>query len=141
MTVPAHEQQVTHTYLVHYPTHAPRKSDPYYRTFEAYRKRTVATARCQFAIDRHGDDSECDLAHPLELHHHHIELAMMNEVDFALLEPFYPGISNPRKLGEWINGADNLVYYCRWHHRGHAGVHSATSSDFEASHFVRHLIS
>lgn len=141
MTVPAHEQTFTHRYTVRYPTHAPRQGTPHYITFETYRREHVATAQCKFAVDRHGDDSECDKTHPLELHHSHIEQAMINEVDFALLEPYFPGISNPTEVGTWAESDANLTFYCRWHHRGHGGVHTADVSDFEASHFVRHLIS
>lgn len=138
--VRAHTQQVGHHYSVAYPEHGPRASDPCYPTFEAYRRAHVATARCQVALDR-DDGSECDAEHPLELHHAHIEWAMLNEVDFALLEHQYPGISDPATVGAWIESPANLVFLCRWHHRGHGGVHTASSSDFEAAHFVRHLIS
>lgn len=137
---PAHDQVFVHRYTVAYPAHEPRESDPYYKTFQEYHRRTRDTARCQFALDRGGDFSECDKGHPLELHHAHIEFAMLNEVDFALLEHRYPGISDPTQVGRWIESPTNLVWLCRAHHRGHGGVHSASSSDFEAEHFVRHLI-
>jgi len=135
----AHDQQVTHRYLIHYPAHEPRASDPHYRDFEAFRERTKTTARCDFA-QRVGDDSMCDHEHPLELHHAHIEFALLNEVDLALLEHQYPGISDPDSVGAWIESAPNLVWLCRWHHRGHGGVHVAAAADFEAEHFVRALI-
>lgn len=139
--VPEHDQSFTHTYIVHYPSHYPRETDPFYRTFEEYRRKTKDTAQCQFGLDRGGDFSECDLTTPLELHHAHIEFAMMNAITYALLEPYYPGISTPTALGQWIESAKNLLYLCRWHHRGHGGVHCATQSDFEASHFIRKLLS
>jgi hypothetical protein len=91
-------------------------------------------------VERGGDFSECDLTHPLEAHHAHIEFAMMNEVDFALLEHTYPGISDAKALGHWMNSTPNLIWLCRVHHRGHGGVHSATASDYGAEHFIRHLI-
>lgn len=138
--VDAHDQHETHRYTVHYPAHEPREDDPHYRDFEAHRRRTKATARCRFAEDT-GDDSECDRQHPLELHHAHIEFAMANEVDLTRLEHKYPGISNADQVGEWIETADNLVWLCRWHHRGHAGVHTAAAADYEAAKFVRGLIS
>ncbi len=137
--VPAHEQTFVHRYQVAYPAHGPRPGDPHYVTFEAYRREHVSSAMCAFAVERGGDETECHGG--LELHHGHIEWAMLNEVDFALLEHEYPGISDPSQVGAWIEGPSNLVFYCEWHHRGHGGVHTATSSDFEASHFVRHLIS
>lgn len=139
MTVPAHEQKVTRTYVIAYPEHGPRTTDPHYATFRAYRRLHAATARCQFAIDR-TDDSECDHENPLELHHAHLEWAMLNEVDLALLEHRYPGVSS-KGVGAWIESGDNLMFLCRRHHRGHGGVHVAASADYEASHFVRNLIS
>jgi len=135
----AHEQRFTHSYVVAYPAHEPRKKDPNYVDFEAYRRRTKATARCAYAVEI-GDDSECDHEHPLELHHSHIEFALQNGVDLKRLERVYPGVSDREHVGAWVESAANLTWYCRWHHRGQGGVHSASSSDFEASHFVTRMI-
>jgi hypothetical protein len=135
--VNAHTQLVTHHYLVHYPEHEPRTSDPYYYDFEEYRKRTKATAQCAFAV-RVGTTDEC--TGPLQLHHDHLEFAMQNGVDFTWLERDYPGVSDPNKVGAWIESANNLVWYCEFHHIGAGGVHCASSADFEAEHYVRKLI-
>lgn len=135
---PAHQQAVTHRYVVHYPAHEPREGDPHYKDFQEYRRRTEATARCAFAV-RTGDSSEC--AGGLELHHGHIEFSLQNGVDLAWLERDYPGVSNRDEIGGWVESAANLVWYCEFHHRGAGGVHSATASDFEAEHYVRCLIS
>jgi hypothetical protein len=136
--VPAHVQKVSHSYYVVYPAHPPREGDPHYRDFDAYRRNTVATAQCQFAVDT-GDTSDCNGG--LELHHSHIEFSLQNGVDLARLEHIYPGVSNPDELGAWIESGSNLTWYCEFHHRGHGGVHSAAAADFEASKFVRGLIS
>lgn len=139
MTTPAHDQATTHRYVVHYPEHPPRTSDPHYRDFEAYRRRTEATAHC--AIGEHRDDyTECDLEHPLELHHAHIEFSLQNGVDLAWLEADYPGVSDPSSVGAWVESAANLMWLCRAHHRGAGGVHVASSSDYEAEKYVRGLI-
>lgn len=137
MSTPAHDQKVSHSYTVHYPEHAPRKSDPHYRDFEAYRRRTHATAKCAFG-ERIADFSACK--GQLELHHSHIEFAMQNSIDLKLLEREYPGIGDPNSVGAWVESAANLTYYCTGHHRGHGGVHCASSADFEAEHFIRGLI-
>lgn len=137
---PAHDQVVAHRYVMHYPDHQPRTSDPHYRDFEAYRHKTKAGARCAFAV-KTGDDSECDREHPLELHHTHIEFALQNEVDLALLERDYPGVSDPEKVGEWVESAENLEWLCQFHHRGPGGIHTAAAADFEAEHYVKGLIS
>jgi hypothetical protein len=136
--VPAHDQATTHHYSMHYPEHPARESDPHYKDFEHYRRATKDTAQCAFAVET-GDDSEC--VGGLELHHAHVEFSLQNGVDLARLEHLYPGISNPDEVGAWIETAANLIYYCAGHHRGHGGVHVAASADFEASKWVRGLIS
>lgn len=134
---PAHNQKITHSYVVRYPDHEPRKSDPHYRDFDAYRRRTHATAKC--AVGEHRNDfSEC--AGQLELHHHTVEFALMNSVDLAWLEADYPGISDPDKVGAWIESATNLMWLCQRHHRGDNGVHVLSSADFEAQRYVKGLI-
>ena len=75
METPAHDQNVTHRYTVHYPDHEPRESDPHYRDFNAYRRRTKDAAQCAIGAHR-ADFSECSLDKPLELHHAHIEFKM-----------------------------------------------------------------
>lgn len=133
----AHDQNVTHHYLIHYPPHPARKDDPHYVDFEAYRRRTHGTAKC--AIGEHRDDfSECQGG--LELHHAHVEFSLQNGVDLKWLESYYPGISDPEKVGAWIESADNLEWLCEFHHRGHGGVHVTSASDYEAEKFVRGLI-
>lgn len=143
---PAHDQKTTHHYLMHYPDHPPRESDPHYRDFEAYRRRTQKTAQCEFGVLRGGDFSECDPgpAHwprGLEMHHSHIEFALQNGVDLALLEKDYPGISDPDQIGAWVESPANLMWLCTFHHRGPGGVHVASESDYTAAHYIRNLIS
>lgn len=140
---PAHDQKFVHEYVIHYPAHEPRKDDPNYADFEAYRKAHIGTARC--AVGQHRNDfSECssgDTNQGLELHHAHIEFAMQNEIDLEWLEKDYPGVSDPSKVGAWVESGANLVFLCEFHHRGHGGVHCATASDFEAERYIRDLIS
>ncbi|HET6909066.1 MAG TPA: hypothetical protein VFH54_06990 [Mycobacteriales bacterium] len=134
---PAHDQRVSHSYTIHYPAHPPRKSDPHYRDFEAYRRRTKATAKC--AIGEHrGDYTEC--AGGLELHHAHVEFSLQNGVDLAWLEKDYPGISDPTQVGAWVESAANLMWLCERHHRGAEGVHLLSASDYEAARYVRGLV-
>jgi hypothetical protein len=133
-----HGQAVTHHYLMHFPEHPARTDDPHYKDFEAFRRRTEATARCQFVADT-GIDTEC--VGGLELHHTHIEFSLQNGVDLAVLERFYPGVSNAAEVGAWVESADNLTWYCAGHHRGHGGIHTAAAADFDAQKFVRGLIS
>jgi hypothetical protein len=141
--VPAHLQKVTRSYMLHYPEHPARENDPHYRDFEHFRRTHVETARC--AIGEHRDDySECssgDTSSGLELHHSHVEFALQNGVALAWLEKDYPGISDPALVGAWVESASNLLFLCEIHHRGHGGVHVTSASDYEASKYVRNLIS
>lgn len=134
----AHNQTVTHSYTMHYPAHPARKDDPHYRDFEAFRKRTKKTAQC--SVGAHRDDfSECYGG--LELHHAHVEFSLQNGVELKWLEKDYPGISDPHSVGAWVESADNLMWLCEFHHRGHGGVHVASASDYEAEKYVKGLIS
>ena len=133
----AHDQAETRHYLMHYPEHPAREDDPHYADFEAYRRRTHTTAVCKFAEET-GDASECHGT--LELHHAHVEFSLQNGIALERLEHLYPGISDPSTVGAWVETADNLIWLCAWHHRGHGGVHTAAAADYEASKWVRGLI-
>lgn len=141
--VPAHEQNVTHRYTVHYPEHPARSRDKHYKDFNHIHKTWKADPeKWQCAIGKHRNDfSECSLDQPLELHHAHIEFSLQNGVDLKWLEKDYPGISNPDEVGAWVESADNLLVLCMAHHRSSGGVHVASASDFEAEKYIRGLIS
>lgn len=141
--VPAHVQQMSHRYQVHYLEHGARADDPHYKDFEHYHRTTKNDPDIyQCAVGkRRGDFSECTLDLPLELHHTHIEWALQNGVDLTLLERQYPGVSNAEEVGAWVESAANLEWLCQFHHRGHGGAHVASASDFEGQHFVKGLIS
>jgi hypothetical protein len=141
--IAAHAQKVSHGYTVHYPDHAPRTGDPHYGDFEEYKRkrRLDGTWHCDFAQKhRAGNASECDLSKPLECHHQHIEFAVQQGVDLSLLEADYPGVSS-LGVGAWIETAENLELLCVFHHRGHAGAHVASYSDYEALKYVPGLLS
>jgi hypothetical protein len=140
--VAAHDQPSTHHYVMHYPEHPARTSDPHYVDFNAIHrawKKDPEKWRCAIGVHR-GDFTECDLTRPLELHHAHVEFSLQNGVDLAWLEVDYPGISDPDAVGAWIESAPNLLVLCVFHHRGHGGVHVASASDYEAQRYVRGLI-
>lgn len=131
--VPAHKQAVTNRYYVNYPDHEPRQEDPNYVDFEAYRRAHIKTAKCAMAYT-----GECEGG--LELHHSHIEFALQNGINLSWLEHDYPGVSDPKTVGAWVESGANLLFYCEHHHRGPGGVHKASSSDFEAEHYCHNLI-
>lgn len=134
---PEHSQKETKHYAVHYPAHYPRTTDPHYIDFEHYRKSHIKDARCDYADSASGD--QC--TDQLELHHKVIEFSLQNGVDIEVLEKDFPGISNPNEIGAWVESDPNFIFYCSFHHRGHGGVHVASSSDFEAEKYVKDLIS
>ena len=141
--VAAHVQPHTSHYNVHFPEHGSRDGDPHYKDFDHYHRTTNNDPdiyQCSVG-KRRGDFSDCTLDLPLELHHDHIEWALLNGVDLALFEHQYAGVSNRDELGAWIESAENLSWLCQFHHRGHGGAHVASASDFEGQHFVKGLIS
>lgn len=105
----------------------------------------MATAKC--IVGEHRNDySECQPGPEhwplgLELHHSHIEFALMNGVDLVWLEVDYPGVSDPKQLGAWVESGANLEFRCVFHHRGVGGVHTVTASDYEGLKYVRKLTS
>lgn len=132
----AHLQKETHRYVVNFPAHEPRTEDPHYHAFNEYRKTHVATAKC-YVGQRVGFD-ECEGT--LELHHHFLEFAVINEVYLAALEVDFPEIDTPEKAASWAETDGNFMWLCSRHHRGPGGAHNATFADFSAEEYVRDLI-
>lgn len=135
--IAAHSQSTTHNYLMHYPEHPARPDDPHYVDFEAYRRNHIASAQCLYKSSADGD--QC--TDQLELHHKIVEFSLQNGVDLAVLEKDFPGISDPSQVGAWVESDPNFEWLCSFHHRGHGGVHVASSSDFQAEKYVKDLIS
>lgn len=140
--VEAHVQKVSHNYAIRYPEHSAREDDPHYVDFNHLHrewKKDPEKWQCHIG-QRRGDFSECSLDKPLELHHAHIEFALLNAVELSWLEKDYPGISDYDKLGAWVESAENLLVLCQFHHRGHGGIHVASSSDYEGLKYIRGFI-
>jgi hypothetical protein len=136
---PAHDQKFVHSYVVAYPAHEPRQGDPHYVDFEHIReqwKNDPEKWQCAIGKERQ-DFSECSLDEPLQLHHAHIEFALINAVDLKWLEHLYPGVSNPDQVGAWAESAANLVVLCAKHHIGYEGVHKLDSAMYEAMKILR----
>ena len=151
-SVSAHDGKQTHRYLMHFPEHPARASDPHYVDFNHYHTTHRDTARCHIG-ERIGFDECMDAqgrpAPPpedggkqpgLELHHAHVEFSLQNGISLTALEHDYPGISDPDRVGEWVESETNFRWLCAWHHRGAAGAHTASHADWEASQYVRGLI-
>lgn len=150
--VAAHAAAQSHRYLMHFPPHPAREDDPHYTDFHHYHKAHRAAARC-YVGERIGFGECCDAEGKpcpppgargeqpgLELHHAHVEFSLQAGVDLAALEHDFPGISDPACVGAWVESDANFRWLCAWHHRGAAGAHTASHSDFEAGQYVPGLI-
>ena len=150
-SVAAHNAQQTHHYLVHFPAHPARTSDPHYVDFNHYHKLHRPSARC-YVGEKIGFDECLDAqGHPvtidihgqqsgLELHHAYVEFSLQNGIDLAALEKDFPGISNPDEVGAWVESDQNFRWLCVFHHRAAGGAHTASHSDWTAQQYVRGLI-
>lgn len=147
----AHDQTVSHSYLIHFPAHPARVDDPHYKDFDHYHRKTRPTARCYigerigFGHCRDAQGNKCSISPSgrqsgLELHHAHVEFALQNGVSLRALEKDYKGISNKDEVGAWVESAKNFRWLCVYHHRGPGGAHTLTHSDWEAEQYIRSLI-
>jgi hypothetical protein len=152
IVTPAHSQQVTNRYQIVFPDHAPRATDPHYRAFETYRRLHIATSVCfvgqRIGFDQCADamgaaipDQPANGGRGLELHHHTLEFSLLNSVDLKALEVDYPFLTDSAAVQVWAETADNLQPLCAKHHRGAGGIHHAAYADFEASLYIRGLLS
>jgi hypothetical protein len=151
-SVAAHDAAQKHQYIMHFPPHPARESDPHYVDFNHYHNKYRPTARCYIG-ERIGfqdcRDAQFNLCPPppeggeqpgLELHHAHVEFSLQQGVDLSALEVDFPGISDSTTVGAWVESDANFRWLCAWHHRGAAGAHTASHSDWEASQYVPGLI-
>jgi hypothetical protein len=149
--VAAHAGAQTHHYLMHFPAHPARTGDPHYVDFNAYQRAHRATARCYIGERTgYGDCMDAQMRPcpatvtgrqaGLELHHAHVEFSLQNGVSLTALEQDYPGISDPAQVGAWVETAANFRWLCAFHHRGPAGAHTASHSDWEGSQYIFGLI-
>ena len=135
----AHDQKVTHSYVVHYPAHTPAsrtrtKHDfewiaaPHHATDQVARFREVSTAVAMHRM-RPGSWSSITSA---------VELAMLERHGLRMARGRLPGIRTSG-VGAWIDGDHNLMWLCERCHRGHGGV-QCRSADYEAEKYIRGLI-
>lgn len=149
--VAAHSGAITHHYIVHYPPHPARTTDPHYVDFNHIHHTQRPTARCWvgerigFSDCRDAQGEACAIDDAgqqsgLELHHAHIEFALQQGISLTALEVDYPGVSNPDEVGAWVESALNLRWLCVFHHRGAGGAHTAAHADWEAGQYVLGLV-
>lgn len=145
----AHDQRVTNHYVLSYPAHEPRESDPHYAAFNAYHRLHSATAVCDLGrrlgfdqcADAQGKPMADQPGHPgLELHHRVLEFALINGVDLKALGIDFPDLTNIDKVLAWAETEENFVWYCARHHRGAGGVHHLAAADWSAQQYIRDLV-
>ena len=148
--VPAHDQTVTNHYQIHYPDHSPRQGDIHYAAFNAFRRAHAKTGVCfigaKVGFDQCADASGHPMleqpGHPgLEVHHSFLEYALINSVDLDAIQKDYPNLTNLELVSAWAESDPNFMLLCSLHHRGVGGAHHAAYADFEASQYIRNLIS
>jgi hypothetical protein len=132
----AHPQTVDHRYVIHYPAHLPRASDPYYKLFEAVHRATKATAKCWIG-ERVGIEA---CAGGLELHHGVLEFATVNGVLLSAIQFDHPDLTDDDAVKRWAESTAQLRWICVRHHRGDAGAHVCAHADWEASQYVPGLL-
>ena len=131
----AHVERITETTEYHYPAHEPRKGDPHYTAFDEARKRLARLGKLVCWI---GND-DCDVAHPIELHHSLVEFALANivdEVHFAALYPEFK-IGSDADFLAWIESEGNLLPLCKRHHTGLLGIHTIHYPAWLVQRFMR----
>lgn len=161
----AHRQTVSHRYVLAYPAHPPRESDPHYAAFNAYHRKTRPDATC-YVGDRVGY-GECRPAVPadisfqtwkpdatnphfrvqpgrevpgLELHHRIIEFSLTNGVELSALQIDFPDVTDEDALQAWVESETNFVWLCEGHHRGYGGAHVIDAATWEAQLYVPGLV-
>jgi hypothetical protein len=142
----AHDQKVTNTYIISFLEHEPRQDDPHYHAFNAYKKAHKHEAVCyvgkrigyEYCGDEHGNPipNQPDDGIGLELHHTHLEFAVINGVDLKALEVDFPNLTDPEKVAEWAETDANFMFLCAKHHRSGIGAHHASFADFSGSMYV-----
>jgi hypothetical protein len=140
--VAAHRQAETHRYTVSFPAHGHRESDPHYRAFEQFKRRTQGTKVWVCYVGARAGFDSCSKG-PLEIHHAYIEFAVQNETDAGALHRDFPGIradATQEEIDAWVESEENFRILCAFHHRGHGGAHTASHSDWEAQLYVPGLI-
>lgn len=145
---PAHDQVHSSRLIVHYEEHGTREDDPFYHLFNEYRRRAKHDPelyQCWLGKTR-GDFSDCTLLEadgkviPLELHHRFAEWAIQQEIDLDMINKQFSDVKTRDDIGKWVESEENLIFLCRFHHRGHGGAHVASASDWIGQLFVKHLI-
>lgn len=124
---PAHRVTEHLTLVQVYPAHEPREDSPWHPVFVATRARLVRLGLMKCWID----NADCSLAHPIELHHNHIEEALIEDVDverfiarFVAEHPeFAHDVTDDESFRRWVESEGNLLPLCKMHHTGVLGIH------------------
>lgn len=116
-TLLEHTRSITLRIVETYPDHEPREDNPYYKYFNATRRRLKKEGKLRCWI--------CDTDQKIELHHSVIEYSLINGVDLDKFKIKYPDsrVENDDDFQRWCQEDGNMMPLCKYHHVGPGGVH------------------
>ena len=120
----AHTENVVIRLIEMYPPHAPRETDPHYRAFRAFERRSRNAGLAKCAI--------CGETAHVECHHDKIEFAHINQVDLRTFDELYGLHLDDAAFQAFVEGPGNSEWLCVLHHRGQEGVHSLPTPQWNA---------
>lgn len=123
--VAAHSVKRTLTESIWYPEHSPRKASAEYERVHHHLV-YVLNEPCWICSIRQSDLPPGEY---METHHWHIEWALVNRIDPALILADFPdmGTADEPALRKWLDSEGNMLVLCsRCHRHGLNGIHSIT---------------
>ena len=127
----AHNQTESCRYIMYYPAHDPRASDPHYHLFNVARARIIkAGIGCWI----------CGCKDHIELHHSEVEYALLNGEDYAKVALDFPQykLTNDDEFAAWVESEGNLRALCMDHHRSpYLGIHHVAYPNWKAQRWAK----
>lgn len=135
-SVGGHFQTRTLTESIWYPDHAPRKASSEYKRVHHHLVYELDEA-CWICGVRQSElpDGEYN-----ETHHFHLEWALANRADPALILADFPEMKDATDpaLRHWLDSEGNMLVLCSAHHRhGLIGIHSITYPAWVAQRWLK----
>jgi hypothetical protein len=141
--VPAHEQTRSLTESVFYPEHQSRKASAEYR--EVHHRLVYELDEPCWICGVRNSTLKDPAQNPrgsteMETHHWHVEWALTNSIDPALIITDFPalGAADDAHLRQWLDSEGNMLVLCDVCHRhGLYGIHSITYPAWQAQRWQR----
>jgi hypothetical protein len=135
--------------IAHYPPHGPREADSHYKIFEAAQHHLIHVLKVGCWIGGATLDQVkaglpeshlCQGASQLEAHHHIVEFAGLNEIDWQKVAPDFPqlGIQSDQDFLNAAEAEGGLLILCDKHHRSpFHGIHMITEPVWKLDRYAR----